>query len=191
MPKPNVREKIIGGASDVFHRKGFNASTVDNIVDTAGVPKGSFYNHFKSKEDLALEVIDRYRAAFEHGSLIDYERSPVERLAVYFEYLADRFERDGFDRGCLLGNFANEMADHSPAIRARLTAVFDEWTDALAVVIREGQQRGEIGSPQPAARLAGFLLNASEGAIVRTRCSKDRAAMEDFRALAFSVLDIR
>lgn len=191
MPKPNVRAKIIAGAAEVFHRKGFNASTIDNIVDAAGVPKGSFYNHFKSKEDLALEVIDRYRAAFEHGSLIDYERSPVDRLNEYFVYLAERFAGDNFDKGCLLGNFANEMADHSPAIRARLATVFDEWTDALAAVIRDGQQRGEITSPQPAERLAGFLLNASEGAIVRARCTKDGAAMEDFRALAFSVLDVR
>lgn len=191
MPKPNVREKIITGAAEVFHRKGFNASTIDNIVDAAGVPKGSFYNHFKGKEDLAVEVIDRYRAAFEHPSLVDHEGSPVARLTEYFGYLADRFAGDNFDKGCLLGNFANEMADHSPAIRARLTAVFDEWTDALAAVIRDGQQRGEIGSPQPAGRLAGFLLNASEGAILRTRCTRDGATMKDFHTLAFSVLDIR
>lgn len=191
MPKPNVREKIVAGAAEVFHRKGFNASTIDNIVDAAGVPKGSFYNHFKSKEDLALEVIDRYRASFEHQSLVDYETSPVERLKTYFVYLAERFAGDDFDRGCLLGNFANEMADHSPAIRARLATVFDEWNDALAAVIREGQLKGEIASPQPAVRLAGFLLNASEGAIVRSRCTKDGAAMKDFRDLAFTVLDVR
>ncbi|MDF2583058.1 MAG: TetR family transcriptional regulator [Mycobacterium sp.] len=190
MPKPNVREKIVAGGLDVLHRKGFHASTIDSIVDSAGVPKGSFYNHFTSKEDLALEVIGRYRAAIGHPVLVDHERPAIDRLREYFEYLADRFAGENYDKGCLLGNLANEMADHSPAIRVRLAAVFAEWTDLLAAVIREGQQRGEISSVQAPDRLAGFLLSCSEGAIIRSRCTRDGAAMEDFVLLAFSILEV-
>lgn len=188
MAKANVRDEIIAGGLDVFHRKGFHASTIDNIVESAGVPKGSFYNHFKSKEDLALEAINRYRDALLHTPLADPKHAPVERLRNYFQYLTERFVGDNFEKGCLLGNFANEVADHSPAIRVRLAEVFAEWTDAVATVIRDGQQRGEITNTAAPERLAGFLINASEGAIVRTRCTKDRGPMDDFHALAFTVL---
>ena len=63
MPKPNHRDKILNAGLEVFHEHGFHFTGVQNIVDQAGVPKGSFYNHFKSKEALGLEVLDTYWSA--------------------------------------------------------------------------------------------------------------------------------
>ena len=80
MPKPNVREKVVIAGLQEFHRLGFNGCSVEDITSLAGVPKGSFYNHFKSKEDLALEAIERFREAGLHKSLGESNRSPVKRL---------------------------------------------------------------------------------------------------------------
>jgi TetR/AcrR family transcriptional repressor of nem operon len=77
------------------------------------VPKGSFYNHFESKEDLALEAIERYREAGLHKSLGDQHRSPVKRLKEYFGFLSKTFVDSDNRKGCLFGNLANEMADHT------------------------------------------------------------------------------
>jgi TetR/AcrR family transcriptional regulator, transcriptional repressor for nem operon len=188
MPKPNVREKVVLAGLQQFHRLGFNGCSVEDITSLAGVPKGSFYNHFKSKEDLALEAIERFREAGLHKSLGESNRSPVKRLKEYFAFLSKAFTDSGNSKGCLFGNLANEMADHSPVIRERLKSIFASWTLAIASLVREGQRAGEITSPQKAERLAGFLLSAWEGTLVRARCTKDLSPIKDFNEVVFSQL---
>lgn len=188
MPKPNVREKVVIAGLEQFHRLGFNGCSVEDITSFAGVPKGSFYNHFESKEDLALEAIERYREGGLHKSLGELNRSPVKRLREYFAFLSKAFIDSGNSKGCLFGNLANEMADHSPAIRKRLKSIFERWTDAIASVVREGQKAGEITCSQKAERLAGFLLSAWEGTLVRARCTKDLSPLKDFNEVAFYTL---
>lgn len=187
MPKPNVREKIVVAGLEQFHQRGFNGSSVDDITRAAEVPKGSFYNHFKSKELLALEVMERYRAAGMHKSLVE-GRSPVKRLKEYFAHLAKVFIDSGYNRGCLFGNLANEMADHSPEIQARLKVIFKDWSGALAAIIKEGQASGEISSAMKPEQLAGFLLSAWEGTLVRARSAKDSSCIDDFNKVAFNLL---
>jgi TetR/AcrR family transcriptional regulator, transcriptional repressor for nem operon len=188
MPQPNLREAIVEAALDQFHRVGFNGCSVENITNAADVPKGSFYNHFKSKEALALEVIERYRKVGEHKSLVEQQRSPVQRLKEYFAYLAKNFTDEDYARGCLLGNFANEMADHSPAIQKQLKRAFADWTAALASLIKEAQAAGEVSRAANPEQLAAFLLSAWEGTLVRARCTKDASPLTEFNKTVFSVV---
>src|SRR6266566_498403 len=120
MAKSNVRDKIVKAGVDQFHRVGFNGSSVEDITDLAGVPKGSFYNHFKSKEELALEVIGRYVEQSPHAVLSDRAIPPVKRLKRHFAALGESFVGSCYRKGCLLGNFSGELADHSAAVRRRL-----------------------------------------------------------------------
>ena len=117
MPKTNVREKIVDAALSLFNTRGYNGSGVTDIVLSAGVPKGSFYNHFASKEALGLETIARYWRDYDIEVLKDQSRPPLKRLQAHFQLIADRFIESGFSRGCLLGNFGAEMADANPNIR--------------------------------------------------------------------------
>jgi TetR/AcrR family transcriptional regulator, transcriptional repressor for nem operon len=188
MPKPNVREKVVLAGLEQFHRLGFNGCSVEDITSFAGVPKGSFYNHFESKEDLALHAMERYREAGLHKSLGEQNRSPVKRLEEYFSFLSKAFIDSDNSKGCLFGNLANEMADHSPAIRERLKSIFVDWTQVIASVIRDGQVAGEITSSQKPRQLAGFLLSAWEGTLVRARCTKDSSPLKDFNEIVFSTL---
>lgn len=188
MPKPNVREKVVLAGLEQFHRLGFNGCSVEDITSFAGVPKGSFYNHFESKEDLALEAIERYREAGLHKSLGEQNRSPVKRLKEYFAFLSKAFVDSDNRKGCLFGNLANEMADHSPVIRERLKSNFVGWTQVIASVIREGQESGEIASSKKPQQLAGFLISAWEGTLVRARCTKDLSPLKDFNEIVFSTL---
>src|ERR1700737_4850091 len=153
MPKPNVREKVVIAGLQQFHRLGFNGCSVEDITSCAGVPKGSFYNHFESKEELALEAMERYREAALHKSLGEKNRSPVKRLKEYFAFLSKAFIDSDNSKGCLLGNLANEVADHSPVIRERLKSIFVGWTQVVASVVREGQVAGEITSSQKPQQL--------------------------------------
>ena len=188
MSKPNVREKIVQAGLDQFHRAGFNGSSVEDITNLAGVPKGSFYNHFKSKEDLALEVVDRYVEQGPHALLQDTAVPPVKRLKRHFAALGDVFVGSGNKKGCLLGNFSSELADHSAPVRRRLETSFDEWLKQIASVIREAQRAGEVDSKLKPEQLAGVLLSAFEGALLRARAAGDPTALKEFMGFGFSRL---
>ena len=188
MAKANARDKILRAGLDQFHRVGFNGGSVEDITDLAEVPKGSFYNHFKSKEDLALEVIDRYIEQGPHGLLSDTGIPPLKRLKAYFSALGQEFVDSGYKKGCLLGNFSSELADHSGPVRGRLESAFDDWVKHIAGVIKEAQKAGEVDSKLKPEQLAGALLSAWEGTLLRARVAGDAAALKEFMAIGFGRL---
>ena len=186
MKKSSVREKLLQAGLDQFHRAGFNGSSVEDITDLAGVPKGSFYNHFESKEDLATEVVDRYFESRPSAMLRDTAVSPIKRLKRYFTALGEK--EAGFKKGCLLGNFSSELADHSEPVRLRLERAFDEWMKLVASVIKEAQQAGEVDSTVKPGQLAGVLLSTFEGALLRARAANDSKALKEFLGVGLSRL---
>ena len=188
MPRPSMRDQLIASGLETLHREGFNGSAVQDITDAAGVPKGSFYNYFESKEALALEVIDRFgtgRTALA-GVLSDESISPVERLRRYFASVVTGYAGHNYERGCLLGNFSTELADESRVIRDRLSSNFAAWSRRIEICIRDGQKAGEISRDMDPRVLADFLLNSLEGAILRTRVEKDSSPLDHFMTLVFS-----
>jgi TetR/AcrR family transcriptional repressor of nem operon len=189
--KDEVRGRLLEAGVETFRRMGFNGCGVQDITDSAGVPKGSFYNHFESKEALGAEALEHY---WKEGAcstlriLSDETIPPVERLRQYFQTMADRLAENEFTCGCLVGNLAAEMADHSKLISDRLSSIFAGWTQAVANCIRDGQRLGQIRADARADSLAAFLLNAWEGATLRARMDKDGAALSQFINTAFTTL---
>jgi TetR/AcrR family transcriptional regulator, transcriptional repressor for nem operon len=183
-----VRDQIVNAALDRFHALGYSACGVQDIVDKAGVPKGSFYNYFKAKELLALEVVDLYAKGSKREMLSDAGVAPVERLRGHFEFLASRYAGFGYDKGCLLGNLAAEASDGMPLLRKALGESLARWTAAVAAVIKEGQAQGTIASEIDAEELARFLVNSWEGAVVRMKIVNSRRPLDDFFAIAFPLL---
>ena len=183
-----MREHLITSGLETLHRQGFNASAVQDITDAAGLPKGSFYNYFQSKEAFALEVIDRYgkeRGAL-GGVLSDESIRPVERLRQFFTLLTTDLAEQNYERGCLVGNFSTELADQSRPIRDRLASTFAAWSRPIEACIRDGQKVGEISKDIDPSALADFLLNSFEGAMLRMRVEKDSSPLDQFMTLVFS-----
>ena len=186
MGRPSVRHLIVDAGLRVFLRGGFNASSVQDITDEAGVPKGSFYNHFESKEALGSEIVDLYAEGGERRvDLKDTSLPPLERLRRHFAGLNKMYKASGYTKGCLLGNFSAELSDSSPVIRERLSALFRRWTQEMEEAIAQAQRRGEVPADSSARDLAAFLLDAYEGAILRARVEKSPAAFARFMTLAF------
>jgi TetR/AcrR family transcriptional regulator, transcriptional repressor for nem operon len=187
MAKLNVRDKLLAAGLEMLHKRGFNATGVQDIADAAKVPKGSFYNHFESKEALGVEVAQAYaaRGGTRLRALLEGARPPVARLRGYFEALNDLGAPHGFGRGCLLGNFGTELSAQSPVVRRRLEAIFDTWTQSIAKVIAEAQKGGAVANDVPADALAAFLLNAWEGAVMRSKVEKDCAPLDTFLSVTF------
>jgi TetR/AcrR family transcriptional repressor of nem operon len=188
MARPSVRGKLVDAALETFQQRGFNGSSVQDIVDEAGVPKGSFYNHFKTKESLALEVLERYRALAPSELLNDVKKAPLRALRAYFEQLAKLNEKSGFKRGCLMGTFGNELSDATPALREAVDEGFKEWSRSIAEVLRAAQKDGSLSKKQDADRLGRFLLNAWEGSAARAKVTGSRKPIDDFFAVTFDGL---
>jgi len=190
MARPSLKENIVAAALDTLHRQGFNATGVQDITDAAGVPKGSFYNHFESKEDLGIEVIERYwqRALTHLGMLNDANVPPIVRLKSYFRSLDEISRKNKYQRGCLIGNMATEMSDQSRPIRERLAIVMAAWTRGIESCVREAQADGSMRRDIDAKMIASFLLNAWEGTAMRTKVDKDRTALEAFEKVVFTSL---
>jgi TetR/AcrR family transcriptional repressor of nem operon len=188
MARRSMREEISVAALERFHATGFHAAGIKDITDAAGVPKGSFYNHYDSKDAMALEALRRYGAAPSRVDLADESVAPLIRLREHFEELRERQVDFGYTHGCLLGNFANEVADHNEAIRTHLGAAFDSWIDALARVISQGRRDGTITAALDPDMTARFLLGAWEGALILARSQRTPAAFDAFFATAFDVM---
>ncbi len=186
--KTNVRERLLTAAFETLHRNGFNATGVQEITDAAKVPKGSFYNHFESKDALGVEVVGLYvaKGAERRQALVAGRGAPLARLKAYFKSLNQLGPANGFTRGCLLGNFSAELASQSPGIRQALAAALADWTRDIAAVLAEAQQSGEVSRDVPAGTLAAFLLNAWEGAVLRSRVDRSAAPLDAFMTITFN-----
>jgi TetR/AcrR family transcriptional repressor of nem operon len=188
MARADVRGRLLTAGLEALHKRGFNATGVQDITDAAKVPKGSFYNHFESKDALGVEVVNQYgaKAAERRRPLLEGAEPPLVRLRDYFQQLNQLGPATGFSRGCLLGNFGTELPSQSPAIRAALKTAFDDWAQAIAQVIEEAQQAGDVSRDMPAETLANFLLNAWEGAVMRSKVEKGPAALDAFLSVTFN-----
>ena len=186
-----VRDRLLQAGVSVFSRLGFNGSSVQDITDAAGVPKGSFYNHFDSKETLGAAAIAHFWDDKASKALCVLERrdlEPLARLRTYFEGVAIEVEARNYTCGCLIGNMAAELSDHSPAVSDQLAAIYAEWTRRIAACIAEAQQAGDIAPGADPGVLAAFALNAWEGALLRARVSKSRRPLQQFADTLFTQL---
>jgi len=188
MARPSLREKLASSAVDTLHTFGFRGCSIQDITEAAGVPKGSFFNHFENKEDLAIDALRRYLDGTQADPLYQKGVPPLERLKNHFKFLSERMVERGFERGCMLGLFAVEMAQEYPRMREELRLAFDAWSQALESVLREAQAAGEIDPRHDPGQLARFLVNAWEGATIRLKITRDRGPIDDFFNASFKVL---
>ena len=185
MARSNVRDKLVAAALELFHTRGYNACGVQDITDAAGVPKGSFYNHFKSKELLALAVLDFYQKIARFDVLRDKSIPPIQRLRSHFKAYGAMHVKWRFERGCLMGNFAAEMSSQSQVTRKALKRAFDHWCETVAEVLQEAKERKEIEAYHDPELLARFLVNSWEGAVMRSKVVRSAAPFDDFFAVTF------
>jgi TetR/AcrR family transcriptional repressor of nem operon len=190
-PKPGTRDNLIKAGLKLIHAEGYSASGIQSVVERADVPKGSFYTYFASKEAFGTEVIDAYSdrgLAKLRSFLGNTDLTPSARLEAYFDDRIAAFRASNFVRGCLLGNFSAEAADHSALIREQLAKHFKSRSAVFAQGISDGQDLGEISAEFSATSLADFLLNSWEGALLRMRADQSDAALTEFKKIVFGGL---
>jgi TetR/AcrR family transcriptional repressor of nem operon len=185
MAQRSLRDALFGAAAAEFHEKGYSATGVAAIAQRAAAPKGSFYNHFPSKDDLGVLVVEGYAATRGTEILLDPAAEPLDALRRHFEHLRADLARADYARGCLLGNFAAEVAGTGSKVDGAVRQSLSSWLDALAVPVARAASLGLLPpGPSPAA-VARALGSAWEGAALLTKATGDPAPVDDFFAVAF------
>jgi TetR/AcrR family transcriptional repressor of nem operon len=180
MPQVSVKEILVRAAADSFREKGFHGTSIQDIASAAGVPKGSVYNHFDSKVSLAREVIERYATDTDVSNL-EGEGSAVERITRHLRAQIERTKLTGIAFGCTLGNFSAESGDRELSeIQDDVSKAFDSWIGALAKTVKEAQANREIPTTQDPTSIAAALIDAFEGATLRSKVVNDTAPLETF-----------
>lgn len=170
---------------------GFNATGIESILKAAGVPKGSFYHHFGSKENFGIEVINLFAERYAeklHSFFDDQSVEPLDRIRNYLESSIEHLTLENFSKGCLIGNLGQELADQNERFRDRLAEVFCDWLNIFADCLRQAQQAGALNPQLDAKKLASFLLSGWEGAILRAKVMRSPEPLKQFVGILFTTV---
>ncbi|MFD3593918.1 TetR family transcriptional regulator C-terminal domain-containing protein [Nocardia sp. NPDC058640] len=160
------------GAADLLSH-GYHGTGIKQVLDKVGVPKGSFYNYFDSKETFAQSVIEHHALCIQRnladafGSTDD----PLAGVRTFFERQTAEFVRTDFTGGCLLANLAAEL-EGSDVLREELSTAWTGWRDGVAGALRAAQAAGSVRDDIDAVDLADLLLESWEGAVIRMKLQR-------------------
>jgi TetR/AcrR family transcriptional regulator, transcriptional repressor for nem operon len=191
MPRPSHRGKILAEGLKVVHERGFAGASVRDIVQAAGVPQGSFTNHFASKEAFGLEILELYLANKRElmgQTLRNDELPPLERLGHYIDAGKARLNEDGMRNGCLFGNFTAEASDHSELIRQRLVEIFAEVQDSVAYCLKAAVKAGDLPAGFRCDEVAGFVVSSLQGANLLAKALRSPLPVDRFKQVLFSAV---
>ncbi len=188
MARVSNRDRILASGMEVVHAHGFGGASVRDIVQAAGVPQGSFTNHFCSKEAFGVEIIDLYYAC--SGQLIaetlrNDALPPLVRLGAYLDRSIEKLEAGALRNGCLLGNLAAEASHDSAPIREKLDEVFADMAAAFASCLRDAIAAGDVPGDLDVDATAAYIVASLQGATLLAKVSGDTAAVERFRRILF------
>ncbi len=187
------RVKIINRAKKLFHKKGFSHTSVDQIIAESNVSKSNFYYHFKTKDDLGLEIlnlrIEEFRSGVIRSILLDTNHSAVYRISGLYDAFIEFHNDLNCKRGCPFGNLALEMSDLSEGFRQSLHSFFDEWIDALSLCIRQGVENGEFSNEIDPRDLAEFIFSHIEGAILLLKTQKTIGPLQNGKSTVLRLLN--
>lgn len=191
MSKPSNREKILAEGMRVVLERGFNGASVRDIVQAAGVPQGSFTNHFASKEAFGLELLAIYfsnvRAVIAATLRNDF-LPPLQGLRAFVDANKRRLCAEGTQNGCLSGNFSAESSEHSVNIRLSLLEIFTEVRRSIAYCLRRAIRQGELPPDTACDAIAGFVVSALQGAILLAKVERSLEPVEQFEQVLFAMV---
>ena len=169
-------------------QRGYNDLGIAAVLEATEVPKGSFYHHFASKEDFALQAIGLYMEKVHAGleqCLGDRRRPPRLRVGRVFELTLENYQSDGY-LGCLLGGLGQELSGVNEVFRHTVEQCFSEIASRIAGCLQEAVLRGDLPKKSNPQKMAELLVNCWEGAALRTRLRRDPAPLREMLDFYFN-----
>jgi TetR/AcrR family transcriptional repressor of nem operon len=175
-----LRERMIAEGLRMLLEHGYNGLGVQAVLDATGSPKGSFYHHFKNKEDFALAVVDAYVADVHQlldQCVNDGSRPPLDRIRLFFESVEQSYRAEGY-LGCLMGGLGQELSGISDVFRRKIDWCFSSIAERLTVALEDARLAGIIPDDSDPRHLANLLVDCWEGAALRSRLKRDPASLK-------------
>jgi TetR/AcrR family transcriptional regulator, transcriptional repressor for nem operon len=188
--KKDTRDAILEAGVKSVLEKGYHECGLAEILKEAGVPKGSFYYYFASKEEFGLQIIEHWLENFAEAeaSLGNESLSPLTRVRQFFEARCRLFKRLRRKHGAVVGTLYLEMATHNETFRLRVEKLLVAWQERVTDCLVQAQQAGEIGADKDPAALAEFALISWEGAVQRARTVQSIAPLDLFFKVIFGAV---
>lgn len=180
---PNTKAVLLRAGLVWLTSSGFNQSSLDTILSSVQIPKGSFYHHFDNKEAYGLEVLAHYRQFFEaklskHFS--DTRYLPLQRLSHFMIDASNGMAKYQFSRGCLIGNLELELPQLPDAFRHAIVATYNSWQALVGQCLSLANTQGQIAADKDIAVLAEIFWIGWEGAVARARLLQSAQPLQQF-----------
>ena len=176
LPKKDYnKENILKQGVVMLMEQGYHGTGLQEILDAANIPKGSFYNYFGSKENFGAAVIQHYIDPFlkQLGDHLQYsETDALGAIQRYFDELIEELEKNEFKGGCLLGNLMGEIGETSEVCQKSLQSAVSRYRNLLQSGIEKAQLQGAIRTDKSATAMADLLINTWQGALLRSKIEK-------------------
>jgi TetR/AcrR family transcriptional regulator, transcriptional repressor for nem operon len=184
MNKLQTKQAILEKSAALIYAGGFNNTGIQQILDAAEVPKGSFYFYFDSKENLGLEVVDYFTDIVDKifvKYLLDESVHPLLRLDNLFHFYERNFKKTGYRLGCPIGNLSLEMSDINEKFREKLRAAIDLLVSRIEACLSGAQRQGAIPAGANIREYASFIFYGFEGALLHMKVVKGPQPMTSYR----------
>ena len=181
----STKQRLIDAGLRMLLEQGYNSLGIQALLNETDTPKGSFYHHFKDKEDFALQVLDAYRTGVHAGldaCLLDNTLLPLARIRRFFEMTMESYRQEGY-LGCLMGGLGQELSGVSEVFRHKIDWCISSIAQRMAKCLTEARERGDIPAGCDVEKMADLLVDCWEGAALRSRLRRDPSslnAMLDF-----------
>jgi len=166
-----TKQRLIDAGWAMLLERGYHDLGIRALLEATDIPKGSFYHHFRDKEDFALQVVDEYMGHVHEAldaCLGDEGRPPLDRVRGFFETVMEAYRQEGY-MGCLMGGLGQELSGVSAAFRAKIEGCFTTIAGRLSSCLEVARRRGDLPADSDPQAMATLLVDCWEGAALRSR----------------------
>ena len=177
---PSTKQRLIDAGLRMLLERGYGSLGIQALLDDTGIPKGSFYHHFRDKEDFALQVIETYIAGVHaalDACLEDESLQPLVRVRRFFELVQQKYREDGY-MGCLMGGLGQELSGTNDLFRKKIEWCFSSISERMAACLEEARRRGHIAVDSNPRLMADVMVDCWEGAALRSRLRRTPASLD-------------
>ncbi len=185
-----TKQRLLDAGMALLLEHGYNDLGIQAVLTDTGVPRGSFYHHFRDKEDFALQVIDQYMRGVHEGldaCLSDGAHPPLQRVRRFFEMTRKSYRSEGY-LGCLLGGLGQELSGVNESFRHKIEWCFTQIAERLSVCLEAAQRDGELPAQADPREMANRLVDCWEGAALRSRLLRDPAPLDAMLDFYFGIV---
>ena len=181
-----ARERLLDHGVEVLADQGYHGTGLKELLEALQIPKGSFYNYFKSKEDFGAEVVRHYAKAVDDrlDAILSRDGDALTNLKDFFSAIAEHHQEKQL--GCLVGNLGAELGGGYELIRQAMAEGLQAWRDRFEEALAQAQRQGSVRKDLSARVLADFLLNGFEGALLRMRIEQTTQPIRKFSSLVLN-----